>query len=110
MQYLAGFLGSFFTMIFAFVAKYLGKKFAFGSAIAATLLALSTAFYLSMVALLNGFVHTFNDASSHWFLVGFYAILPANFTTCITIIFTAEIAAYMYRYKLFVVQAVSSSN
>lgn len=110
MQFFAAFLAGFFGKIFDFLASYFSKKVAIATAIGATILSITAAFYLSMKALIYGFTHTFVATESHWFLVGFYSVLPDNAVTCMSITFTAEILSYLYRYKIEVIKAISQSN
>lgn len=107
MALFANFLVSVFGGLFTFFASYFTKKVAVGAAVSATLLAVTVAFYATVRGLVNGLAFSITN---EWLLMGFWSILPSNFVSCITIIFAAEVAAFLYRHQLMTIKAVSSVN
>lgn len=104
---MGGFLTSVFGALFSFFASYIGKKVAVGAAVAATLLTVTTAFYVAIKLLVVGVT---SAVTNQWLLMGFYAVWPSNAETCITAMFAAEVAGFLYRHQLLTIRVVSSSN
>jgi hypothetical protein len=104
---MGGFLTSVFTSLFGWIATYFTKKLAYGTAVAASLLALTVAFYAAIHALASGLG---GIVTNEWLLMGFYSCLPSNAITCMTAIFSAEILAFLYRHQMLTVRAISSAN
>lgn len=104
-------MGAFFTAVFGslfgFIAQYITKKIAYAGAVGASLLAITVAFYAAITALINNLLFVVTD---QWILNGIFSVLPANFMTCMTAIWSAEILAFLYRHQLFTIKAVSSAN
>lgn len=94
MQYLAGFLIAVFGKIFDYLATYVSKKIALGSAVVATSLALMTAFWLALKLLVAGLVHQVTNQS---LLMAFYAVWPSNAELCLSVYWTAQLTAFIYR-------------
>lgn len=94
MQFLAAFLISAFGKLFDFFATYLGKKVAIGGAILATSLALLTAFWIALKALVVGLMH---QITNQHVLMAFYALWPSNAELCLSAYWTAQLVAFIYR-------------
>lgn len=107
MNIIAGFLVTVFGALFQFVATYFTRKVATGVAVTAAMLAVTTAFYLAMKGLVS---FTVAQITNEWLLVGFFAIWPSNAETCISICLGAEVVAFLYRYQMQLVRAVSGAN
>lgn len=69
-----------------------------------SLLALTLAFYAGLQTLVNTLT---TSVTNEYALMVFYAVLPSNATTCVTAVFTAELAAFMYRYQSQTMKAVA---
>lgn len=104
-------MGAFFTAVFGtlfgWVGTYLTKKIAYAAAIGASLLAVTSAFYVAVHALIATLSGTITN---QYLLMGFYAVLPDNAVTCLSACFTAEVAAFLYRHQLLTLKAVSSAT
>lgn len=94
MQWFAGFLIAAFGKLFDFFASYVGKKVAIGGAILATSLALLTAFWIALKALVVGLIH---QVTNQQILMAFYALWPSNAELCISAYWTAQLIAFIYR-------------
>ena len=94
MKFIAGFLLTFFSKAIEFVTAYLGKKFALGGAVIATSLALITAFWIALKALVAGLIIQITDQTM---LMAFYALWPSNAELCISAYWTAHLVAWIYR-------------
>jgi hypothetical protein len=94
MQYLASFLVVVFGKIFDFFATYITKKIALLGAVVTTSVALMTAFWVALKALIFGLMH---QVTNQTILMGFYAIWPSNAELCISTYWTAQLVAYIYR-------------
>lgn len=94
MQLFAGFLIAAFGKLFEFFATYVGKKVAIGGAIIATSLALLTAFWLALKALVLGLVA---QVTNQHILMSFYALWPSNAELCLSAYWTAQLVAFIYR-------------
>lgn len=101
------FLGSVFSGLFALLSSWVGKKIAFGGAVAATLLAVSTAFYVAINGLLTAVMVTIPNQT---LLMMFHSLLPSNFSTCLTAVLTTDVAAFLYAHQLMTIKAVAQSN
>lgn len=104
---MAGFFASVFSGLFGLLSSWVGKKIAYGGAVAATLLAVTMAFYVSVNSLLSTVIWLIPNQT---FLMVFHSILPSNFATCLTVILTTDIAAFIYRHQLLTIKAVSGAN
>ncbi len=107
MSFLAQFLLGFFGSIFSFFVQTVTKRAAFGLAVSATLLVVTVSFYTAIKLLLNGI---FVAVSNEWFLMVFFSILPSNFSTCLTVMLSADVAGFLYRHQLMTIKAVSGIN
>lgn len=94
MQFFAGVLIAFFGKLFDYFATYVGKKVAIGGAIIATSLALLTAFWIALKALVVGLMH---QVTNQYVLMSFYALWPSNAELCLSAYWTAQLVAFIYR-------------
>lgn len=103
---MGSFFASVFSGLFSLLSSWVGKKIAFGGAVAATLLAVTTAFYVAI----NGLLSTVMVLIPNQTLVMmFHSLLPSNFATCMTAIFTTDIAAFIYAHQLMTIKAVAQA-
>jgi len=104
-------MGAFFTTVFGslfgFFAQYLTKKIAYAGLVTAAIFAAVVAFYAAMQALTGSLAYVITDK---WLLMGFYAVLPSNLSTCLTAIWSAEILAYLYRHQILMIKTVSQAT
>lgn len=103
---IAKIIAGFFGFIFTFLTTYFSRKASIGLALISVHLAITVAFYVAIKALVAG---TAALIPNQWLLMYFYALWPSNAETCFTVIFSAEILAFLYRHKIMVVNAVASS-
>lgn len=104
---MGAFFSAVFGSLFGWVAQYFTKKLAYGTAVAALLLSVTVAFYAAMQALIVGLGGAITNQA---LLMGFYAVLPDNATTCLTVCFSSEILGFLYRHQLLTIKAVSSAT
>jgi hypothetical protein len=104
---MGAFFSAIFGTLFGWIAQYFTKKIAYGAAVSAALLAVTTTFYLAISALISGLGGLITD---QWLLMGFYACLPSNTQTCLTVCFSAEMLGFLYRHQLMTIKAVSSAT
>lgn len=107
MTYLAQFLISVFSGLFTWLAQYFTKKTALAVTLAATGLAMTGAFYLAIKLLVSGVVST---VSNQWLLMGFWALWPPNADVCIAACLSADVAAFVYRYKMKMVEMITAAS
>lgn len=105
MQYLAAFFVASFTKLIELFATYVGKKVAIGGAVVATSLALLTAFWIALKALVVGLVH---QITNQQVLMAFYAFWPSNAEACMAAYWTAQLVAFIYREHRENLRAISS--
>ncbi|AHI78418.1 putative membrane protein [Burkholderia thailandensis E444] len=94
MQIFAGFLVAVFGKLFEFLASYVGKKIAIGSAVLATSLVLLTTFWIALKALVAGLMY---PVTNQYILMAFYAFWPSNAEICMSAYWSAQLAAFIYR-------------
>lgn len=88
--------GSLFTRIVEFFTAYVGKKLALRAGLAVMFGGISTAFLLGIKALILGMSLVIPPElmiSWGWFM-------PDNFSTCVSLILSAEVIAWVYRQKI----------
>ena len=107
MQFIAGFLATVFQGLFALAVQYFTKRVAIATAVSATLLAATVAFYAGIKAIIAGLRYTITDPA---FLMAFYAVKPSNLETCLTVCFAADVAAFLYRFQLITIRSVASAT
>ncbi len=103
----ASFLASVFSGIFGYLATSISKKVAFGGAVAATILLTTTAFYAAIKLLLVGFTYTITNP---YIQMAIWSVIPSNLETCLTVMFAAEVAAFIYRHQIATIRALSGVN
>lgn len=104
MPALAAFLSSVFGSLFSLFSAWLSAKAAMAAAIVAVSLAATAALFLVVKGLIIGLV---GSVPYEPFVMGFYAVWPSNAETCIAACFGADIAIFLYRYKMGLVQALA---
>lgn len=107
MTYLAQFLGAVFGGLFSWLAQYFSRKLAMGVTVIATSTAMMLAFYAAIQLLVGGVTATVTNV---YFLVGFWAVWPDNAELCIAACLGADVAAFVYRHKLKLMELVTSAS
>lgn len=107
MTYLAQFFVSIFSGLFTWLAGYFTRKTALALTVIATGLAMTTTFYVSIKLLVSGVVAT---VSNQYLLMGFWALWPDNADLCISACLSADVAAFVYRYKLKIMQMITAAT
>ncbi|WP_068636746.1 DUF5455 family protein [Thauera butanivorans] len=107
MTYLAQFLISIFGGLFTWLAQYFTRKTAMALTLVATGLAMTTTFYLSIKLLVTGVV---GAISNQYLLMGFWALWPDNADVCIAACLSADVGAFVYRYKMKMMQMITASS
>lgn len=104
MPILAAWFGSVISSAFAFLASWLTARTALFATVAAVSLALTMALFITIKALVAGVavVVPFEP-----FVMGFYACWPSNAETCIAACFGCDVAVFVYRYKVGMVEALA---
>lgn len=105
MPAIGAWLVSVFGGLFAWLSTWLGAKAALSLAIVAVSLSITGAFFIAIKALVVGVM---SYITYEPFLMVFYALWPANAETCIAACLGADVAAFLYRYKLGLIQAISN--
>lgn len=104
MARIAAFLASFFGSVFTWFSGWLSSKVAMVAAIVTVSLASLVALFAAMKVLVVGLVST---VPYEPFVMGFYACWPSNAETCISACWAADIAVFLYKYKMRVLALVS---
>lgn len=104
---MGGFFSAVFGTLFGWIAQYFTKKVTYGTAVAAALLAVTSAFYIAVHALVNSLGGVITN---EWLLMGIYSVLPDNAVTCLTACFSAEILGFVYRHQIITIKAVSAAS
>lgn len=107
MSAMAAFFASVFSGIFTFFATYFGKKVALGAALITVSLAITTAFYIGIKALVAGILY---QVTNEWVLMAFYMVWPSNAEVCIAAVISAEVAGFLYRMHMDTVRTVSGAQ
>ena len=107
MPFLAAFLASVFGSIFTVLVKHFTHRVAMALTITAAVLAVTLAFYVSIKLLVSGVTRLIDN---HYLLMAFWALWPDNADLCISACFGADVAAFIYRYKLKVVSMISRAG
>lgn len=107
MSYLATFLVSVFSGFFTWLAQYFSKKTAFAVTLGATGLSMTIAFYVAIKLLVSGLVYTI---SNQYLLMGFWALWPDNADICIAACLSADVAAFVYRYKMKMIEMITAAS
>jgi hypothetical protein len=93
----AGVFTSFFTGIFEYLAKWFSKKVALGAAVIAGTLALSLALWAALKVAVLGLMF---PITNEYVIMGLTALWPPNAEACIAAVWTAHLAAWLYREHL----------
>lgn len=104
MARIAAFLASFFGSAFTWFSGWLGSKIGMVAAIVTVSLASLLALFATMKVLVVGLV---SAVPYEPFVMGFFACWPSNAETCIAACWAADIAVFLYRYKMRVIALVS---
>lgn len=103
MPALAVFFSSVFGALFSAVAQFFTRRVAVATLVIATFSAVTLAFYLAMKALVAGVVV---QVGFEPFVMAFHAMWPSNAETCLTLMASARLAAFLYRYKVTLLQTI----
>lgn len=98
--WLAGIIGSLFTVVFGFLAKFLTKRFALFAAFVVGLLALFGVFLGVITSLLSGLSYVVPTEWTQY--AGF--VMPSNFKPCLTAVATAHVAKYAFSWNTRILQ------
>ncbi|BBO20874.1 MAG: hypothetical protein HKUEN07_03760 [Rhodocyclaceae bacterium] len=104
MATLAAWLASLVSAAFGFLSAQIGAKAALYVAVAAVSLTITAALYATIQGLVAGLVSTVTNEA---FRMAFYSIWPSNATTCISACLGADVAVFIYRYKVGIVEAMA---
>lgn len=106
MPFFAAFLVPVFQWLFQFfVLRFTTKTLAFAT-YAAIFSVTTLAFYAVVTALVSGVSYAVSD---YYLLMVFTSLVPGNLSTCITAMFAAELAAFIYRFKISVLKLAVQS-
>jgi hypothetical protein len=97
MRRLAALFGSFFTSTFGLAASWFSVRAATIAAGVAVTAALTAGLFIGCKALVSNVVMS---VPYEPFVMGFWACWPANAETCISACLGADIAVFIYRYKV----------
>lgn len=104
MARLAVLIADLFATAFGWFSGYLGSKVAVVLAVVATSLTLVVTFFIALKALTIGVV---SYVPYEPFRMGFWACWPSNAETCVAACWGADVAAFLYRYRLRVMALIS---
>lgn len=96
MNFLAGFLMSAFNALLVYLSNRFTKTIGMAIFTAGVLSTLAVGFYVLLKGLVAGISYSITN---EWVLMGMGILWPSNAEACITAILTAELAAYVFRYK-----------
>lgn len=96
MQFLAPFLMGFFNAIIVWLSNRVTKTIGITLFVLTVLGSLSLAFYLMLKALVSPLAYAITN---QYILMGMSIIWPSNAEICISACITADLAAYIFRYK-----------
>lgn len=101
---LAAFLASFFTSTFSLFSGWMASKIGMGVAVAAVSLTITTALFLLMKSLLRTAILS---VPYEHFVMGFWACWPSNGETCIAVCLGIDVAVFLYRYKVGLIESMT---
>jgi len=104
MARLALFLGSFFTTVFAWLAPYIGSRFAIVATVVTVSLSMVAALFVAAKSLVVGVVSL---VPYEPFVMAFFACWPSNAETCIAACFGVDMVVFLYKYKTRLVALVT---
>lgn len=96
MSLIAQFLTALFSNLLVWFSSRVTKQVGMIIFAITVITSLSLALYLSIKGLVAGLVMYITN---EWILMGMGILWPSNAEACITAIFTAELAVYIYRHK-----------
>lgn len=96
--WLATAIGAFFSSLLAFFATYFTKRIAVLSAVIAVIASLTLGFIAAIEGLAASITYVQPDLS------GAFAILPSNFSSCVSVIVTAKILKWAYGWNVHLAQ------
>jgi len=96
--WLATAIGTFFSTTIAFIATYVTRRIAVIAAVITVIISLTVAF----IAAIEGLISTIQYASPD--MTGVFAIVPGNFSTCVSVIVTAKILKWAYGWNVALAQ------
>ncbi len=96
MGLIAQFLTALFSNLLVWFSSRVTKQVGMTIFAITVITSLSLALYLSIKGLVAGLVMYITN---EWILMGMGLLWPSNAEACITAIFTAELAVYIYRHK-----------
>lgn len=103
---LASWLMGAFGSIFAFFATYVTRKTALSLAVITIVAGMSLALYTGMKLLVGGLVSLIVN---EWILIGMSVIWPSNAEACISAMFSADAAIWLYRNRMYNIKIVLNS-
>ena len=96
MPYLAQFLTALFSNLLVWLSSRVTKRVGMAIFTITVITSLSLALYLLIKGLVAGLVMYITN---EWILMGMGILWPSNAEACISAIFTAELAVYIFRHK-----------
>lgn len=99
MPVLAGYLGSIFTAIVAFLSTWLTRRVAVVLAAVAAIGTVFTAFYSAILALYSSIAVGFPVVPTY-----FGCFLPTNIDECLSVILTAMLLRWVYDWQVKIIQ------
>lgn len=104
MTTLAAWLASVVSAAFGFLSARIGAKAALYIAVAAVSLTITAALYATIQSLVTGLIMT---VSNEAFRMAFFSIWPSNAFTCISACLGVDVAVFIYRYKVGIIEAMA---
>lgn len=92
-----GVFTAFFTELFIFFGKWMTKKVALGAAVIAGTLALALALWAAIKLAVMGLMF---PITNEWVVMALTQMWPANAEACVASVWTAHLAAWLYREHL----------
>jgi hypothetical protein len=96
--WLATAIGTFFTSTIGFFAAYLTRRIAVVTAVVAVILSLTVAFIAAIEGMISSIPYVAPD------FTGAFAIVPGNFSTCVSIMLTAKVLKWAYSWNVALAQ------
>jgi hypothetical protein len=101
MPMLGALLGGFFTGFITFLASWIGKKAALAVAVVAVFVALLVALWAAITALVSGLVvATPTGGAFEYFWMGFFLLMPSNWSAVLAACLSADVAVFLYRFNV----------
>lgn len=96
--WLATAIGGFLTTTIAFFASFLTRRFAIIAAVITVVVSLTVAFIATIEGLIAGINYVSPD------MAGVFAIVPGNFSACLSVIVTAKMLKWAYSWNVTLAQ------